>query len=319
MFNNFKYLVREGLRNAWANRLMTFASVGVLVCCLVLMGSAVLVSVNITHVMELFEDKNVVMVFLNDTVSGSDATLTVADVQKKILTVDNVDPENIEFVPKEKGFSSLMDRFDEKLKIIDTLGDTANILPDAFKVGFKDPTRYETTVQQLKNLPEVYTVRDNREYAEKLMGINQTVTVVGTWIVGLLLVVSLFIITNTIKLTMYVRKLEISIMKSVGATDWFIRMPFLVEGIVIIRMPFLVEGIVIGMTAGLISFGLVSYIYSAAASSITDVLATGVLPYSTMLFKLLLAFIGSGVLSGSIGSLVSIRKYLRNDGGLNDE
>ena len=307
MFNNFKYLVREGLRNAWANRLMTFASVGVLVCCLVLMGSAVLVSVNITHVMELFEDKNVVMVFLNDTVSGSDATLTVADVQKKILTVDNVDPENIEFVPKEKGFSSLLDRFDEKLKIIDTLGDTANILPDAFKVGFKDPTRYETTVQQLKNLPEVYTVRDNREYAEKLMGINQTVTVVGAWIVGLLLVVSLFIITNTIKLTMYVRKLEISIMKSVGATDWFI------------RMPFLVEGIVIGLIAGLISFGLVSYIYSAAASSITDVLATGVLPYSSMLINLLIAFIGSGVLSGSVGSLVSIRKYLRNDGGLNDE
>lgn len=307
MFNNFKYLVREGLRNAWANRLMTFASVGVLVCCLVLMGSAVLVSVNITHVMELFEDKNVVMVFLNDTVSGSDAALTVADVQKKILTVDNVDPDNIEFVPKEKGFSSLMNRFDEKLKIIDTLGDTANILPDAFKVGFKDPTRYETTVQQLKNLPEVYTVRDNREYAEKLMGINQTVTVVGSWIVGLLLVVSLFIITNTIKLTMYVRKLEISIMKSVGATDWFI------------RMPFLVEGIVIGLTAGLISFGLVSYIYSAAASSITDVLATGVLPYTSMMFKLLLAFIGSGVLSGAIGSLVSIRKYLRNDGGLNDE
>ena len=196
MFNNFKYLVREGFRNAWANRLMTFASVGVLVCCLVLMGSAVLVSVNISHIMELFEDKNVVMVFLNDTVSGSDATLTVADVQKKILAVDNVDPDNIEFVPKEKGFSTLMNRFDEKLKIIDTLGDTANILPDAFKVGFKDPTRYETTVQQLKNLPEVYTVRDNREYAEKLMGINQTVTVVGTWIVGLLLVVSLFIIPN---------------------------------------------------------------------------------------------------------------------------
>ena len=307
MFNNFKYLVREGLRNAWANRLMTFASIGVLVCCLVLMGSAVLVSVNITHIMRLFEDKNVVMVFLNDTVSGSDATLTVADVQKKILSVDNVDPDNIEFIPKEKGFSSLMDRFDEKLKIIDTLGDTANILPDAFKVGFRDPTRYETTVQQLKNLPEVYTVRDNREYAQKLMGINQTVTVVGAWIVGLLLVVSLFIITNTIKLTMYVRKLEISIMKSVGATDWFI------------RMPFLVEGIIIGLVAGLISFGLVSYIYSAAASSITNVLATGVMPYSSMIVNLLIAFIGSGVLSGSIGSLVSIRKYLRNDGGLNDE
>ncbi len=307
MFNNLKYLVREGLRNAWANRLMTFASVGVLVCCLVLMGSAVLVSVNITHIMELFEDKNVVMVFLNDTVSGSDANMTVADVKNQILSIENIDENNVEFIPKEKGFSALMDRFDEKLKIMDTLGDTANILPDAFKVGFKDPTRYETTVQQLKNLPVVYTVRDNREYAQKLMGINQTVTVVGTWIVGLLLVVSLFIITNTIKLTMYVRKLEISIMKSVGATDWFI------------RMPFLVEGIAIGLAAGLISFGLVSYIYSAAASSITDVLATGVLPYSSMFGWLMLAFLGSGVLSGALGSLVSIRKYLKNDGGLNDE
>ena len=307
MFNNLKYLVREGLRNAWANRLMTLASVGVLVCCLVLMGSAVLVSVNITNIMELFEDQNVVMVFLNDTVSGSDKSLTVADVQQQILSVDNVDENNIEFIPKEKGFSTLMDRFDEKLRIMDTLGDTANILPDAFRVGFKDPTRYETTVQQLKDLPVVYTVRDNREYAEKLMGINQTVTVVGTWIVGLLLVVSLFIITNTLKLTMYVRKLEISIMKSVGATDWFI------------RMPFLVEGVVIGLAAGIISFGLVSYIYSAAASAISDVLATGALPYGSMVGWMLLAFIGSGVLSGAIGSLVSIRKYLRNDGGINDE
>ena len=307
MFNNFKYLVREGLRNAWANRLMTLASVGVLVCCLVLMGSAVLVSVNISHAMKWLQDQNVVMVFLNSTVSGSDASYTVSDVRNQILSVDNVDENNVEFISKEKGFQSLLDRFDEKLKIIDSLGDTANILPDAFRVGFKDPTRYETTVQQLKNLDVVYTVRDNRKYAEKLMGINKTVTVVGVWIVGLLLVVSLFIITNTIKLTMMVRKLEISIMKSVGATDWFI------------RMPFLVEGIVIGLTAGILSFALVSYIYSAATSAISSIMSAGALPYMSMIWWLLLAFLGSGVLSGTIGSLVSIRKYLRNDGGLNDE
>ena len=307
MFNNFKYLVREGLRNAWANRLMTLASVGVLVCCLVLMGSAVLVSLNINHAMKWLQDQNIVMVFLNDTVSGSDASKTVADVRKDILSVDNVDENNIEFISKEEGFKSLLDRFDEKLRIIDSLGDTANILPDAFRVGFKDPTRYETTVQQLKNLDVVYTVRDNRKYAEKLMGINKTVTVVGIWIVGLLLVVSLFIITNTIKLTMMVRKLEISIMKSVGATDWFI------------RMPFLVEGIVIGLTAGLLSFGLVSYIYSAATSAISSIMSAGALPYGGMAWWLLLAFVGSGVLSGSLGSLFSIRKYLRKDGGISSD
>ena len=307
MFNNLKYLVREGLRNTWANRLMSLASVGVLVCCLVLMGSAVLVSVNISNAMIWLENQNVVMVFLNDTVSGSDASLTVEDAKQKILSVGNIDEDNVEFVSKEDGFASLMDRFDEKLQIIDSLGDTSNILPDAFRVGFEDPTRYETTVEQLKNLDIVYTVRDNREYAEKLMGIKNTVTVVGVWIVGLLLVVSLFIITNTIKLTMYVRKLEISIMKSVGATDWFI------------RMPFLVEGITIGLTAGIISFILVAYIYSAATSAISSIMSSGVLPFMSMIGWLLLAFLGSGVLSGAIGSLVSIRKYLKDDGGVSGE
>lgn len=307
MFNNFKYLVREGLRNTWANRLMSLASVGVLVCCLVLMGSAVLVSVNISHVMSWLNDQNVVMVFLNDRVSGSDTYFTEEEAKQQILSVENVDEDNIEFVSKEEGFESLMNRFDEKLQIIDALGDTANILPDAFRVGFKDPTRYETTVEQLKNLEVVYTVRDSREYAEKLMGINKTVTVVGIWIVGLLLVVSLFIITNTIKLTMYVRKLEISIMKSVGATDWFI------------RTPFLVEGIVIGLAAGIISFGLVAYIYSAATSAISSVMSSGMLPFMSMIGWLLLAFLGSGVLSGAVGSLVSIRKYLKDDGGVSGE
>lgn len=306
MFNNFKYLVREGLRNAWANRLMTLASVGVLVCCLVLMGSAVLVSLNISHAMTWLKDQNVVMVFLKDAVSGSDS-YSVDDVANQIKSVDNVDPDNVKYIPKEQGFSALMSRFDKSLEIIDALGDTANILPDAFSVGFKDQSRYDTTVEQLKNLDVVYTVRENREYAKRLEGIKKTVTVVGVWIVGLLLVVSLFIITNTVKLTMYVRKLEISIMKSVGATDWFI------------RMPFLVEGIVIGMAAGIISFVLVAYIYSSAASAISQVMSAGAYPLSSIVFGLLLAFLGCGIASGVLGSLVSIRKYLRDDGGVNGE
>ena len=306
MFNNFKYLVREGLRNAWSNRLMTLASVGVLVCCLVLMGSAVLVSVNISHAMTWLKGENVVMVFLKDAVSGSDS-YSVDDVANQIKSVDNVDPNNVEFVPKEEGFNALMSRFDKGLEIIDALGDTANILPDAFRVGFKDQSRYDATVERLKNLDVVYTVRENREYAKRLEGIRKTVTVVGVWIVGLLLVVSLFIITNTVKLTMYVRKLEISIMKSVGATDWFI------------RMPFLVEGVTIGLAAGIISFALVAYIYSSAASAISQVMSAGAYPLSAIILQLLLAFLGCGIASGAMGSLVSIGKYLKDDGGVSGE
>lgn len=308
MFNNFKYLAREGLRNAWSNRLMTLASVGVLVCCLVLMGSAVVVSVNISSAMKWLQGQNVVMVFLNDVVSSSDASAvsdTPSKIQDRILSIDNV--ATAEYVSKEDGYEALLDRFDEKPELVQALGDTGNILPNAFKVTFKDQSRYEVTIQQLQNLDEVYAVRENTEFADKLNGINETVMVVGVWIVGLLLVVSLFIITNTVKLTMYVRKLEISIMKSVGATDWFI------------RMPFLVEGVVIGLAAGIISFGLISYIYSAATSALTQYVTTGTLAYSKIAPWLLLAFLGCGILSGAFGSFVSIRKYLKDDGGVSGE
>ena len=109
MFNNFKYLVREGLRSAWINRLMTLASIGVLVCCLVLMGSAILVSLNLNYAMEWLEDQNVVMVFLKDTVSGSDASYTREDVERMLKSIDNVDPNSIEFVSRDDGFKALMD------------------------------------------------------------------------------------------------------------------------------------------------------------------------------------------------------------------
>lgn len=306
MFNNFKYLVREGLRNAWSNRLMTLASVGVLVCCLVLMGSAVVISVNITAAMKWLQGQNVVMVYLNDVVSGSDAvSYTPGDVKNMIMDIDNV--ATAEYISKDEGYNELMSRFEEKNELIDALKDSDNILPNAFKVTFRDQSRYESTIQQLKNLDVVYSVRENKEYADKLNGINKTVMVVGIWIVGLLLVVSLFIITNTVKLTMFVRKLEISIMKSVGATDWFI------------RMPFLVEGVVIGVAAGIISFGLVSYIYSAATSALTKYVTTGALSYGKIAPWLLLAFLGCGILSGAFGSFVSIRKYLKDDGGVSGE
>lgn len=306
MFNNFKYLVREGLRNAWSNRLMTLASVGVLVCCLVLMGSAVVISVNITAAMKWLQGQNVVMVYLNDVVSGSDAvSYTPGDVKNMIMDIDNV--ATAEYISKDEGYKELMARFEEKHELMEALKDSDNILPNAFKVTFRDQSRYESTIQQLKNLDVVYSVRENKEYADKLNGINKTVMVVGIWIVGLLLVVSLFIITNTVKLTMFVRKLEISIMKSVGATDWFI------------RMPFLVEGVVIGVAAGIISFGLVSYIYSAATSALAKYVTTGALSYGKIAPWLLLAFLGCGILSGAFGSFVSIRKYLKDDGGVSGE
>ena len=297
--HSFKYLVKEGIRSMWSNRLMSFASVGVLICCLVLMGSAALISINISSVMSWLGDQNVVKVFLVDGLTQEQTE----SMRETILSVGNI--KSIEFVDRKTAYESIVDRMSSNPELIMAIDDTGDFLPDAYTVTFDDLTRFEETVTLLESLDNVYTVSDKRELARKLQSINRVVTVVGIWIVGLLLLVSLFIITNTIKLTMYVRRLEISIMKSVGATDWFI------------RLPFLVEGIIIGLTAGLVSFGLVSYVYLTAMSAVSTVVSFGMVAYSRLWGWALAAFIFAGVFAGAVGSLISIRKYLLKEGGLN--
>ena len=184
MFNNLKYLVREGLRNAWANRLMTLASVGVLVCCLVLMGSAVLVSVNITNIMELFEDQNVVMVFLNDTVSGSDKSLTVADVQQQIVEIVRAVSYDSKIIIMDEPTASLtQSEIDHLFEIIRNLkkkgvsiiyishrfeelkeiGDRLTVLRDGCYVGTMDMAdfTYDKAISMMvgRRLSQMYTTK----------------------------------------------------------------------------------------------------------------------------------------------------------------
>ncbi len=298
--HSFTYLLREGFRNIWTNRLMSFASIGVLICCLMLMGSAALVSINITEVMDWLGDKNVIKVFLNDGLTQEQTE----QMEYIIRDVGNI--ETIEFVDRKQAYESIVSRMTDQPELILAIDDTGDFLPDAYSITLIDNGKYSETVTILQSLDNVYAVSDKSDLANKLESINQVVSVVSVWIVGLLFVISLFIITNTIKLTMYVRRLEISIMKSVGATDWFI------------RLPFLVEGIIIGLISGLVSFGLVTYIYLTATSAVSTVLSVGLIAYSTLWGWCLLIFPGIGVVVGAFGSLISIRKYLMREGGLNN-
>jgi len=298
--HSFKYLVREGFRNLWANRLMSFASIGVLICCLVLMGSAALISVNINSLIDWLGDQNVVKVFLVDG-------LTTEQTESMATTISGVgNIKSIEFVDRQEAYQSIISRMTSNPELILAIDDTGDFLPDAYNVTFEDLTKFEDTVIKLESLENVYAVSDKSELAMQLQSISRVVTIVSVWIVGLLFLVSLFIITNTIKLTMYVRRLEISIMKSVGATDWFI------------RLPFLVEGMVIGLISGIASFALVSYIYVTATSAVSSVLSFGLIAFSTMWGWVLAIFLLSGTLAGSVGSLISIHKYLHKEGGLSN-
>ena len=284
----------------WTNRLMSFASVGVLICCLVLMGSAALVSANVSNMMGWLGKQNVIMVFMDDSFGGSESEIAVMEARLK--GVGNV--EINEYIPRADAYKSIIGRMSGSYEMLDSVGDAGDFLPDAFTLTVQDLTGFRDTVDRLKETQGILSVSSSAELVEKLQSINKVITVVGIWIVGMLFVVSLFIITNTIKLTMYVRRLEISIMKSVGATDWFI------------RMPFLVEGMLIGIISGLVAFGLVTYIYFTAVQATSSISSFATIGYSRVWHYCLTGFVSAGVAAGSVGSTFSIRKYLRSEGAI---
>lgn len=304
---SFRYLVGEGIKNVWANRLMSLASIGVLVACMFITGIAVVLSINLDKSMGELAQQNVVMVYFGDEQNPTDDGKILTDDEAKALTknkiakIDNV--EKAEFISREDGLEGLLsDMGDEYDALFDYVSDD-NPLPNAARVQFKDLTKFESTVKAIEKVEGVKNVRHQRELAEKIIGIRQTVNVGSIGIVALLLIIAFVIVCNTIRITMYNRKLEISIMKAVGATNSFI------------RFPFMVEGVTLGMLASVFTTGLLYGVYCIAISFVEKTM-TGfnAVPFREFALPLFGAFALIGVLVGLIGSGIVISKYLRKEG-----
>ena len=218
-FSSMKYLLKEGVKNVWNNRMMSFASIGVLVSCLLLTGAAVLFSANLSYAMKDIQDENVVTVYLKQEVGELEA-VTLGSELKEIPNI-----KEIVFVSQQEA----LEQYTEILGPLFEGLEEDNFLPNAYRVTMEDLSLYDETVAKIKEIPQVDTLSDRSDAASKLTNLNNMVGTAGLWILIILSVVSLFIISNTIRVTMYSRRLEISIMKSVGATNWFIRVPFIVE------------------------------------------------------------------------------------------
>ena len=291
------YLFKEGVKNAWSNRTMTIASIAVLVSCLLLTGSAVLFSMNLAKAMEVFQGGNSIQVYLDDGLP----TLESVKIGEAIKSIDN--GENCEFVSKDEAVQSYIDALGGDGDILAGLTGENNPLPDAFRISLKDLSIYEETAQQILSIEGVQKINDYSEVANKLTRLDTMVKIVAISVVTVLGIVSLFIIANTIRVTMHSRRLEISIMKSVGATNGFV------------RVPFLVEGALIGCISGLISSGLVALAYTYVMKVISSLMSSFIpLPLSTVIPWTILAFVGAGILFGLVGGLISIGKYLNKEG-----
>ena len=297
--SSLRYLIKEGFRNTWTNRMMSIASICVLLSCLVLIGSASMIFLNINALVDRIEDENVIMVYIEKNTTDADMDA----MGESLVNMKNI--EKVEFVAKEDAWAEQLETMEEAQAEFFTEISSDIPLPDAYKVTVKDLTQFSETVKEIKALDHIDTVRQNTDLAKKLDTISQGISVIAIVIIAVLFAISLFIISNTIKLTVYSRRLEISIMKSVGATNSFV------------RLPFVVEGMILGIVSGVVSLGVVWGVYELAINQFSDLFASiGLVPLNFIdyVWQMLGAFIGIGIISGVGGSLITMRKYLNKEG-----
>lgn len=342
-----KYLVGEGVKNTWVNRLMTIASVGVLVACMVIIGLAILISENVNKAIGNLEQQNVIMVYMKDynwalysedvdnssqESTSSEATSSDTDSNEdeateadkngisqddyvihneeealalieKIKKIDNV--ADAVYVSSEEGLESVKESMlagqEEYFTFLDE--EYGNPMSCAAKVTMNDMSLFDETIEKIQKLDGIDVIQSQSDLADKITAIKNGIGVAGVWIIAILMIIALVIVSNTIRVTMYNRKLEISIMKAVGATDSFV------------RIPFVVEGVLIGLISAIIAEGLLYFCYRVATETIISTLGTtDIVSYGDMAWILLAVFAGIGLFAGVIGSVIMISKYLRREG-----
>lgn len=295
----FKYLTVEGFKNVWVNRMMSLASIGVLVACMLIMGVAIAFSKNVDYALGTIEENNVARVYYDEALSEEDARA----INAKIAEMDNV--KSVRFIPKSEGLQTVIDDMDDQYSSLFEFIEDENPLPDATEVKFEDLEKFNETVTALEKIDGVNSVGSQRELAEQLTSIRHTVTVAGAWIIVLLVVIALVIVCNTIRITMYSRKLEISIMKAVGATNGFIRFPFLIEGMVL--------GVLAAGFSTALTYAVYRLILNMAVGKLSGISFT-LLPFRSFALPLIGIFMFIGIVIGLVGSTIIITKYLNKEG-----
>lgn len=325
--SSMKYLTKTGLKSLWINKLMTVASVGTLMACMLIIGVAVMLSVNVNHTLQGIEEQNVIMCYFNDENSvryGSAEPLCeynakgaipkeaylihneeeAKKVCDEIAALDNV--VDVTYISKEDSLAAIEENYlsgqDACIEVLHE-DSTSNPMSDGARVTVSDMGVYSETAKNILAVTGVTTIQAQADIAEKIDGISNALKTAGIWIIAVLMIIALVIVCNTIRVTMYNRKLEISIMKAVGATNAFV------------RLPFVIEGVAIGLISAVLSFGIVYLMHSAIADTITRVLTlTGIVPFREYAWFLLAIFVIIGIVSGLFGSVFMMGKYLKKEG-----
>ena len=290
--NNIGYLLKEGIRGIFLHGFMSFAAVCVTVACLLIVGSFSLLTYNVSIMVEELNQTNEIMVYVDETLTEAEAK----SIGTKINAIENV--LQATFVSREEALADFIKDHDGDAAFS---GVEADDLRHRFVVTLMDNRQMHQTDDAIKAIDGVAKTNAAYELAEGFTTIQDVLQIVSIAVIAVLLVVSLLIISNTVKLAMYDRKDEIAIMKMVGATNGFI------------RLPFIVEGFTLGMIGAALAFGLEWVMYDALVAEVSQVDALNLfnfVPFQTLLIPMIITFVSAGLFVGIVGSWTSIRKFM---------
>jgi len=291
--SNLKYFIATAFRSVFKNGLMSMVSIFTVVCCLLILGLFLAVGINVNYISDQVRADAEIKVIVDNQIPDENLPY----ITKQIKAISNVSSATL--VTKTDALNYMKTAFAEDASALDGLQND-NPFRTSYKVKLRDITHAAETTKTLAKIHGVAEVGNKQELLDKIINITNGVKTGSVWIMVLLSIISVFIIANTIKLAVYARRREINIMKFVGATDWFI------------RWPFIIEGIIIGIIGSLVAFIIISVGYIACLNAVSSLkldLFT-FKSYQSVFSMFMTTFIILGTLIGAIGSGLSMRKYL---------
>lgn len=297
--SSFRYLVKSGVKNLWNNRMMTIASVGTLIACLLIVGFAVLFSINVDSIVEYMGQQNEIVVFME---------LDTPEEYMSVMKDDLAEMDGlgtITYISRQQAFEDYKAKLGDKADILDGMEDD-HYLPASFRAKILDPEKVDILMTSIRRMDYVNEVQAPTDLAKTLVSVRRMVNTLGGAVIAALVAVSLVIITNTIRASVFNRRKEINIMKYVGATNSFIRIPFLVEGVLL--------GVIAAVIAYLAIWGGYTVFLNAMSTESSSWLSSitqHVMPFRQVSGKLMLWFLAAGILTGGLGSTFSMRGHLK--------
>lgn len=288
-----EYYIREVFISLRRNNWMSVASIGTVAVSLFIFGMFLMMVMNMNKLAENMESQVQINVYLLDKVDREQSR----DIEKDLKEIEGV--ESVGFVTKDEAMERFKDRLGDQKTLLDALDET-NPLPDSFEVTVTNPDLVKTAAEKMEKLDGVECAKYGQDVMEHLFEITRLLRIFGFTLMLVLAFATLFIISNTIRLTVFARRKEIAIMKYVGATDWFI------------RWPFVMEGMVLGLFGSIIAAMVLRTAYTAMAEKVYDTLAFfPLIPEQPFLTYITIVVVISGMVVGAIGSAVSIKKFLK--------